>query len=79
MTNGAYRSIEHRASVSSKKERLSMATFLSPKMDGDFGPAASLVTPEAPAKFRRISMVDYFKERFKRPLDGKSYVDVMRI
>ncbi|KAJ4703752.1 2-oxoglutarate (2OG) and Fe(II)-dependent oxygenase superfamily protein [Melia azedarach] len=79
VTNGAYRSIEHRATVNSAKERLSMATLYCPKMDGDMGPAPSLVTPETPAKFRRIGVEDYFKKLFSRKLDGKSYLDVMRI
>ncbi|KAI3456078.1 hypothetical protein Pfo_012741 [Paulownia fortunei] len=54
VTNGTYRSIEHRATVNSEKERLSIATFLSPKLDGELGPAPSLFTPETPAKFKRI-------------------------
>ena len=35
VTNGAYRSIEHRATVNSIKERLSVATFYSPKLNED--------------------------------------------
>ncbi|KAF7812996.1 glutamate--tRNA ligase, chloroplastic/mitochondrial-like isoform X1 [Senna tora] len=38
-----YKSIEHRAIVNSEKERISVATFFSPKMDGEMGPAKSLV------------------------------------
>ncbi|KAG8385358.1 hypothetical protein BUALT_Bualt03G0034800 [Buddleja alternifolia] len=79
VTNGAYRSIEHRATVNSKKERLSIATFLNPKLDGDLGPAPSLVTPETPAKFKRISAADYLKGLFSRELEGKSYIDTMKI
>ncbi|KAL7089246.1 hypothetical protein ACP275_13G177400 [Erythranthe tilingii] len=79
VTNGAYRSVEHRAIVNSTKERLSVATFMSPKMDGDFGPAPSLVTRENPAKFKRIGVADYFRGLFSRELNGKSYVELMRI
>ncbi|CAA2997270.1 Iron ascorbate family oxidoreductase [Olea europaea subsp. europaea] len=79
VTNGIYRSIEHRATVNLKKERLSIATFFNPNIDGDFGPAPSIVTPETPAKFKRISFVDYMKGYFSRELDGKSYLDTIRI
>ncbi|PIN10456.1 Iron/ascorbate family oxidoreductase [Handroanthus impetiginosus] len=79
VTNGAYRSIEHRAIVNSKKERLSIATFLNPNLDGDIGPAPSIMTLENPAKFKRIAMVDYLKGLFSQELKGKSYVDAMRI
>lgn len=79
MTNGVYRSIEHRATVNKEKERLSIATFYSPKLDGELGPAPSLITPEKPAFFNRISVADYFKGYFSRQLVGKSYIDAMRI
>ncbi|KAK0579694.1 hypothetical protein LWI29_029845 [Acer saccharum] len=79
LSNGAYRSIEHRATVNSLKERISVATFCSPKMDGEIGPAPSLVTPETPAMFRRISTIDYIKGLLSRKLDGKSNLDAMRI
>lgn len=78
-TNGIYRSIEHRATVNREKERLSLATFLSAKLDGELGPAPSLITPESPALFRRVSVADFFRGYFSRELHGKSYVDVMRI
>ncbi|KZT75919.1 hypothetical protein F511_47056 [Dorcoceras hygrometricum] len=56
-----------------------MVTFLSPTLEGDFGPAPSLVTPQNPAKFKRIGVSDYFKGLLTRELDGKSYLDTMRI
>ena len=79
VTNGIYRSIEHRGTVNTEKERLSIAAFYTPKMEGDFGPAPSLVTPETPALFRRIGVADYLKGYFARELRGKTYVDVLRI
>lgn len=74
-----YRSIEHRATVNWVKERLSVAMFYSPRLDGEMGPAPSLVTLEKPALFKRIGVTDYFRGFFSRELNGKSYLDVMRI
>ncbi|KAF3450450.1 hypothetical protein FNV43_RR06532 [Rhamnella rubrinervis] len=79
VTNGIYRSIEHRAIVNADKERLSVATFYSPKLDGELGPAPSLISKETPALFMRIGVADYYKGFFSRQLHGKSYVDVIRI
>ncbi|XP_062096714.1 protein SRG1-like [Humulus lupulus] len=79
ITNGIYRSIEHRATVNAEKERLSIGTFYGPSLSGDLGPAPSLVTPKTPAQFKRIRVVDYFKSFFARELRGKSYIDAMRI
>ncbi|GMH05181.1 hypothetical protein Nepgr_007021 [Nepenthes gracilis] len=79
ITNGAYRSIEHRAMINPNKERLSVAAFHSPRLDADIGPSSILITPETPARFKRIIAADFFKNLFSRPLDGKSYLDLMRI
>ncbi|XP_042518828.1 protein SRG1-like [Macadamia integrifolia] len=79
VSNGIYRSIEHRATVNSEKERLSMAIFCSPNPDGEVGPARSLIGPGRPALFRREGVADYFKALFARKLDGKSYIEAMRI
>lgn len=79
VTNGAYESVLHRAVVNTEQERLSLVTFTSPKLEGDFGPAPSLVTPQTPAKFKRISLADYIKGLLSRELDGKSYLDTLRV
>ncbi|KAI5437388.1 hypothetical protein KIW84_023483 [Lathyrus oleraceus] len=79
MTNGIYRSIEHRATVNSKKERISIAAFHRPQMSKVIGPTPSLVTSEKPALFKTITMEDYYKAFFSRKLLGKSCLDVVRI
>ncbi|KAG8365584.1 hypothetical protein BUALT_Bualt18G0120600 [Buddleja alternifolia] len=79
VSNGMYRSIEHRAIVNSSKERISVATFYSSNMDSDLGPARSLIGPNNPPIFRRMPIHDYFKEFFARKLNGKSYLDFMKL
>ncbi|XVE53011.1 hypothetical protein DITRI_Ditri02bG0170400 [Diplodiscus trichospermus] len=79
ITNGAYRSIEHRATENSERERISVATFCSPRYDSEMGPAPSLISPTKPALFKRLQVEEYFRGLFARKLDGKSYLDAMRI
>ncbi|KAG6594510.1 Protein SRG1, partial [Cucurbita argyrosperma subsp. sororia] len=79
VTNGIYRSIEHRVTVNSAKERLSLAFFYSPRLDGEIGPAPSLVSSDSPALFKRIGVTDFLKGFFSKELNGKSYLDCMRI
>ncbi|XP_057421326.1 protein SRG1-like [Lotus japonicus] len=79
VTNGIYKSIEHRATVNSGKERLSVATFYTPRHDGEIGPAASLITEQTPARFKRIGFEEFFRNLFARKLDGKSYLDSLRV
>ncbi|XP_028806000.1 protein SRG1 [Neltuma alba] len=79
LTNGIYKSIEHRAVVSSEKARMSIATFCGPKSDGHIGPAPSLINPQRPASFKTISVAEFYKGYFSRKLAGKSYLDTIRI
>lgn len=65
--------------VNSEKERISVATFHSPRLDGILGPASSLVTPHKPPRFKKIGVTEYFKGFFTRELVGKSNVDTMKI
>ncbi|GAV60671.1 2OG-FeII_Oxy domain-containing protein/DIOX_N domain-containing protein [Cephalotus follicularis] len=79
ITNGAYRSIEHRATVNSLKARLSIATFYMTRYEGEVGPASSLITQHTPALFKRVTVKEYLRGLFARELDGKSYLDTLRI
>jgi isopenicillin N synthase-like dioxygenase len=79
MTNGIYRRIEHRATVNSKNERISIAAFNRPPMSNIIGPTPSLVTSEMPALFKTLTVEDYYTVYFSRQLQGKSCLDVMRI
>lgn len=79
LTNGKYRSIEHRATVNSVQERPSIATFYYTRYDGEVYPASSLITEKAPALFKRLTVEEYLSDRFARGLTGNSYLDVLRI
>ncbi|KAI4323081.1 hypothetical protein L6164_022717 [Bauhinia variegata] len=79
VSNGIYLSPEHRATVNSEKERLSIATFYSPRRDHEIGPAPSLVTEQTPAKFKRVGGKEYFANMYKHELVAKSYLETMRI
>ncbi|KAI3840284.1 hypothetical protein MKX03_029614 [Papaver bracteatum] len=79
MSNGIYSSVEHRVTVNSAKERLSVATFQSPQLGTKIGPILGLITPETPALFRTMVYEDYIRKYFSRKLDGKSFLDYMRV
>lgn len=79
MSNGVYRSIEHRAIVNSTKERLSVATFYSSNLDSELGPAKSIIGPLNPPAYRTELSEQYFKNFFARKLNGKSYLEDMKI
>ncbi|GMY37804.1 protein SRG1-like [Fagus crenata] len=79
LSNGAYTSIEHRVTVNSDNERISIATFFNPKFEAEFGPVTSTLSPKNPPLFKRIGMEEYVKDFFSRNLNGKSHLEKMRI
>lgn len=80
MTNGIYKSSEHRAVVNSQKERLSIATFSGPEWSASIGPTPSVVTPERLALFKTIGVADFYKGYLSPQHCGKSYINnVLRI
>ena len=79
LSNGVYTSIEHRATVNAAKERISIAMFFNPKFSAQIKPAPSLINPQNPPLFKQVGMEKYFKDFFSRKLDGKSYLEHMKI
>ncbi|RZC58301.1 hypothetical protein C5167_005604 [Papaver somniferum] len=80
MTNGIYHSVDHRAVVNSTKERLSIATFHDPSLESVIGPISSLITPETHVLFKSGSTFgELVEECQSRKLDGKSFLDSMRM
>lgn len=78
MSNGEYKSIEHRAVVNPEKERLSIAAFHSPNIRTMIGPLPDLVQENA-ANYKTISNEEYIKLVVTSKLDGKSLLDHMRL
>ncbi|CAI9095455.1 OLC1v1031409C1 [Oldenlandia corymbosa var. corymbosa] len=78
MTNGEYRSIEHRAMVNSQKERISIAAFHNPSIASTIGPLPDLVK-ENGAKYKTVKFEDYMKQFLGSRLDGKSMLDAVKI
>ena len=79
LSNGAFTSIEHRVTVNSDKERISLAMFFNPKFEAEIGPVTGTLSPRNPPLFKRIAMEDYVKDFYSRNLNGKSHLENMRI
>lgn len=78
MSNGEYKSIEHRAVVNTEKNRISVAAFHGPHTKAMVGPLPELVK-KRPAKYKTISNEDYLRLLLSRKLDGKSLIDHMKL
>ncbi|KAK6932276.1 Non-hem dioxygenase N-terminal domain [Dillenia turbinata] len=71
--------LEHRVTVNSHTGRISIAVFFNPKLEANIGPATTLVNPQIPPLFKTVTMKQYIKEFFSRKLDGKTFLETMKI
>ncbi|KAF3341849.1 S-norcoclaurine synthase 1-like protein [Carex littledalei] len=78
LTNGRYKSIEHKAVINAKEERISIAAFHSPSLGKTMGPLAEIVDKETPL-FKSLSMQEYAKLVFSQKLNGKSIIELMKL
>ncbi|XVF87237.1 hypothetical protein PTKIN_Ptkin18bG0102700 [Pterospermum kingtungense] len=78
-SNGVYHSIEHRVAANSERDRISVAFFIHPKFEAEVGPSLTLTNHNHPSLFKRIGMEQYVKDFFARNLNGKTYLQHLRI
>ncbi|RVX10828.1 Protein SRG1 [Vitis vinifera] len=72
---------QHRAQAvaNSVTERISIAMFFNTKFSAEIGPAIGLINPQNPPLFKRVGMEKYFRDFFARKLEGKAYLEYMKI
>lgn len=78
LTNGKYKSIEHRAAVNPDKERITIATFHSAHLFCTLGPLQELLT-EGEARYKAIDCVEFTKGYFAAKLEGRRYLESLRL
>lgn len=78
ISNGRYRSVEHRAVVNRRKPRLTVAIFCNPADDTLVSPAPALLDELHPALYRSMTFRDFLARFFRNGLDGKAYVESFR-
>ncbi|KAK1422763.1 hypothetical protein QVD17_18049 [Tagetes erecta] len=80
LSNGVCNSIEHRAIVNATRERMSLAMFFNPKLEANVGPSKSLTRNTGnPPLYKTVVMERYLKEFFSRKLDGKTFLEKMKL
>ncbi|TVU21273.1 hypothetical protein EJB05_30900, partial [Eragrostis curvula] len=80
LSNGRYKSIEHRAVVHPDKERISAAMFHQPCPNTTVGPLPELLKNGGRARYKSVDYAEYMKLFFSAKFDGlKSHFDGLRI
>ncbi|GLJ45838.1 hypothetical protein SUGI_0964950 [Cryptomeria japonica] len=74
LTNGIYKSVEHRSIVNDTNERMSIVIFCNPCGEKKVGPAKDLIDGSNPVKYKCMTFNEYRMFIRTTGLKGKSYV-----
>lgn len=75
LTNGKYKSIEHRAVINPEKERITIAAFHSVHLPCTIGPLQGLGN----ARYKTIDGVEFTKGYFAAKLEGRRYLESLKL
>ncbi|KAL0444199.1 UNVERIFIED_CONTAM: protein SRG1 [Sesamum latifolium] len=78
LSNGKYKSAEHRATVNAQKTRISIAVGHGPALSSSIAPATPLVDQTEGAHFQPIVYKDYIKLQQSSTIRGKSALLAVR-
>ncbi|KAL6651259.1 hypothetical protein ACP70R_010184 [Stipagrostis hirtigluma subsp. patula] len=78
LSNGAYKSLWHRAVVNAVRERLSVASFLCPCNSAVISPAGKLVADAGEPVYRSYTYDEYYNMFWSRNLDQEHCLELFR-
>ncbi|XP_006662054.1 2-oxoglutarate-dependent dioxygenase 11-like isoform X2 [Oryza brachyantha] len=78
ITNGKYRSIEHRAVINPDKERITIAAFQSAPLSCTVGPLQELLMNGEP-RYKTVDGVEFTKGYFAAKLEGRRYLESLKL
>ncbi|CAI9106606.1 OLC1v1005800C1 [Oldenlandia corymbosa var. corymbosa] len=79
ISNGRYKSAEHRVRTTSKQSRVSIPIFTIPKPTEKISPLPQLVERDGVAHYREVIFQDYMNNFFGKAHEGKKSLDFARI
>ena len=74
MSNGKYKSIEHRVTINTNQERMTMSAFHVPSLGGVISPVTGIITEEK-ILYKTMGVEEYAKLYMSNKLDGKRALD----
>ncbi|GFZ16284.1 2-oxoglutarate (2OG) and Fe(II)-dependent oxygenase superfamily protein [Actinidia rufa] len=79
MSNGRYKSIEHRVTANGSKNRVSIPIFVNPRPSEVIGPFPEVIERGEKPAYRQVLYSDYVKHFFKKAHDGKDTLEFAKI
>ncbi|XVF57394.1 hypothetical protein PTKIN_Ptkin06aG0201800 [Pterospermum kingtungense] len=79
LSNGRYRSVEHRVVANGSKNRISVPIFVNPKPGDIIGPLPELIESGEKPIYKQVLYSDYVKHFFRKAHDGKKTVEFAQL
>ena len=79
MSNGRYKSAEHRVIANESKDRISIPLFVNPKPTDIIGPWPEVLENGEEPIYKPILYSDYAKHFYRKAHDGKATLDLAKI
>ncbi|KAH7560386.1 hypothetical protein ACOSP7_017539 [Xanthoceras sorbifolium] len=79
MSNGRYRSVEHRVTANGSSNRISVPIFVNPRPQDMIGPLPETLANGEKPIYKQVLYSDYVKHFFRKAHDGKDTVDFAKI
>ena len=79
MSNGRFKSVEHRAVTNRSTLRIAVPTFYAPSNDAFIAPATTMMDEQQPALYRGYHFEEYLGAFWGQALNGKSVLDRFKI
>ncbi|XP_047318753.1 feruloyl CoA ortho-hydroxylase F6H1-3-like [Impatiens glandulifera] len=79
MSNGRYRSVEHRVAANGTENRISVPIFVNPRPNDVIGPLSEVIENGEVAIYKQVLYSDYVKHFFRKAHDGKGTVEYAKI
>ena len=79
MSNGRYKSVEHRVAANGNNDRISVPIFVNPRPSDLISPFPEVLANGEKAIYKQVLYSDYVKHFFRKAHDGKQTVDFAKI
>ncbi|XP_047323406.1 feruloyl CoA ortho-hydroxylase F6H1-3-like [Impatiens glandulifera] len=79
MSNGRYKSVEHRVAANGNHNRISVPIFVNPRPNDVIGPLREVIESGETPIYKQVLYSDYVKHFFRKAHDGKGTVDFAKI
>ncbi|KAI3740621.1 hypothetical protein L2E82_31091 [Cichorium intybus] len=75
MSNGRYKSVEHKVIANGQENRISVPIFVNPRPSDVIGPLPEVIGQGEKALYKNVLYSDYVKHFFRKSVNGKDTVD----